>query len=133
MKTLVAVVLIFCLVSASFAQDLGWPREKSNAGGTIIYYQPQLDEWKDYRQIDARMAVSIKTKTGRPAVGVVHLRARTDANLDTRNVVLSHLEITSTNFPSLHQARRAALDQVVMTFLAPPATLNIPLLRFLVG
>src|SRR2546422_4743082 len=131
MKTLVAVVLIFCLVSASFAQDLGWPREKSNAGGTIIYYQPQLDEWKDYRHIDARMAVSTKTKTGQPTVGVVHLRARTDANLDTRNVVLSQLEITSTNFPSLDQAGAAAMDQLVKTFLSPTATLNISLDRLL--
>jgi hypothetical protein len=47
MKTVIAAALIFCLVSASFAQDIGWPREKINAGGTIIYYQPQLDEWKD--------------------------------------------------------------------------------------
>jgi hypothetical protein len=131
MKTLVAVVLTFCLVSASFAQDIGWPREKSTADGTIIYYQPQLDEWKDYRQLEARMAVSIKPKTGQPTVGVVYLRARTDANLDTRNVVLSQFEITSTRFPSLDQAGAAAMDKLVKTFLSPTATMNISLDRLL--
>jgi hypothetical protein len=131
MKSLVAVVLAFFLVTASFAQDVGWPREKSNAGGTIIYYQPQLDEWKDYRQIEMRMAVSIRAKTGQPTIGVVHLRARTDANLDTRNVVLSQLEITSTNFPSLDQAGAAAMDQLVKTFLSPNVNLNISLDRLL--
>jgi hypothetical protein len=131
MKTLVAVVLIFCLVGASFAQDIGWPREKSNAGGTIIYYQPQLDEWKDYRELDARMAVSIKQKTGQTTVGVVYLRARTDANLDTRNVVLSQLEVTSTRFPSLDEASAAAMDQLVKTFLSPSAVMNISLDRLL--
>jgi hypothetical protein len=59
MKTLVAVCLISCLVSTSFAQDMGWPREKSNAEGTIVYYQPQLDDWTNFRQLDARMAVGI--------------------------------------------------------------------------
>lgn len=131
MKTLIAVALCFCLVTATLAQDIGWPREKTNAGGKIIYYQPQLDEWKDYRQLEARMAVSIKTKSGQPTVGVVHLRARTDANLDTRNVVLSHFEITSTKFPSLDEAGAAAMDQLVRTFLSPAATINISLDRLL--
>jgi hypothetical protein len=131
MKTLVSVVLTFCLVSASFAQDIGWPREKTNAGGMIIYYQPQLDEWKDYRDLVARMAVSIQPKTGQPTVGVVYLRARTDANLETRNVVLSQLEITSTRFPSLDQAGAAAVDQLVKTFLSPNVTMNISLDRLL--
>jgi hypothetical protein len=131
MKTVVAGALIFCLARASFAQDKGWPREKSNANATIIYYQPQLDEWKDYRQLEARMAVSIRQKTGQPTVGVVYLRARTDANLDTRNVMLSQLEITSTKFPSLDQAGASAMDQLVKTFLSPNVTINISLDRLL--
>ena len=64
MKTVLAVVLLSCLVSATLAQNIGWPREKSNADAIIIYYQPQLDEWRNFREIEARMAVSIKTKSG---------------------------------------------------------------------
>jgi len=131
MKTLVAAVLISCLVSASFAQDIGWPREKSTADATIIYYQPQLDEWTNFRQLDARMAVSIKQKAGQPTVGVVYLRARTDTNLDTRNVVLSQFQVTSTKFPSLEEAGAANMDQLVKTFLSPTATINISLDRLL--
>jgi hypothetical protein len=131
MKTLTAIILAFCLVSVSFAQDIGWPREKSNASATIIYYQPQLDEWKGFRELDARMAVSIRTKTEQPTVGIVYLKARTDANLDTRNVVLSQFEVVSTKFPSLDQAGATAMDQLVKTFLSPTATLNISLDRLL--
>jgi len=131
MKALKAVILTFCLVSASFAQDIGWPREKSNADGTIIYYQPQLDDWKGFRELDARMAVSIRTKTEQPTVGVAYIRAHTDANLETRNVVLSHFEVTSTKFPSLDQAGAAAMDQLVKTFLSPTATMDISLDRLL--
>ncbi|MGB2625871.1 MAG: hypothetical protein WAK20_03725 [Candidatus Acidiferrum sp.] len=131
MKTLAAVCLTFCLISASFAQDIGWPLEKTTADATIIYYQPQLDEWTNFRQLDARMAVSIKQKTGEATVGVVYLRASTDANLDTRNVVLSQFQITSTKFPSLDQAGAAAMDQLVKTFLSPTTTINISLDRLL--
>jgi hypothetical protein len=131
MKTLKVIILTFCLVSASFAQDIGWPREKSNADATIIYYQPQLDDWKGFRELDARMAVSIRTKTEQPTVGIVYLKARTDANLDTRNVVLSQFEVVSTKFPSLDQTGAATMDQLVKTFLSPTAVLNISLDRLL--
>jgi len=58
MKYFLAILLMASAMGVSAAQDVGWPREKSNAGGTIIYYQPQLDEWKDFRRLEARMAIS---------------------------------------------------------------------------
>jgi hypothetical protein len=131
MRTLVSLIAICSLVSLGFAQDVGWPREKTNQTGTIVYYQPQLDDWKDYRQLIARIAVSVTPKNGKPAVGVVYLRAATDANLTRRNVVLSHLEVTGTNFPSLDQPRAAAMDQMVKTFLPPTAVMDISLDRLL--
>jgi hypothetical protein len=131
MKSLIAIFLICILVGTSFAQDPGWPREKTSPGGTLIYYQPQLDEWKDFRRLEARMAVSIKPASGQPTVGVVYLRARTDANLETRNVVISKLEITSTRFPSLDAAGAAAIDQLVRAFLPPTTVMNISLDRLL--
>jgi hypothetical protein len=101
------------LTVSSVAQDLCWPREKSTAGSKIIYYQPQLDDWKDFRQLEARMAVSLRPVGGQPTPGVIYLRARTDANLDTRNVVISRLEITGTRFPSLDEGSAAKMDQLV--------------------
>ncbi len=131
MKTVIAVALVFCLVTAGFAQDIGWPRQKTNSGGTIVFYQPQIDDWKDFRQLDVRMAVSIKPKIGQATVGVVYMRARTDVNSDTRNVVLSQLEITSTRFPSIDPAGAPAMEQLVKTFLSPNVVLNISLDRLL--
>jgi hypothetical protein len=131
LKTLMAFFLAAGMIGAGFAQDLGWPREKSNAGGTLIYYQPQLDEWKDFRRLEARMAVSIKPAGGQPTLGVVSFRARTDANLDTRNVVVSRLEIISVRFPSLDDAKATAMETLVRNFLLPSGTLNINLDRLL--
>jgi hypothetical protein len=133
MKTLIAVLLTVTLTCTSVAQDLGWPREKGNAGSKLIYYQPQLDDWKDFRQLEARMAVSLAPAGGQPAVGVLYLRARTDADLETRNVVISRVEITGTRFPSLDEAGAAKMDQLVRTFLPPTATMTISLDRLLSG
>src|SRR6202040_2926281 len=107
--------------------------EKSNAGGSMIYYQPQLDEWKNFKQLEARMAVSIRPKGGHPTVGVIYVQAATDPNTDTRNVLLSNVQITETKFPSLDEAGSAAMDKLVRTFLTPGASINISLDRPLAG
>jgi hypothetical protein len=130
-KSLMGFLLSVGMIGLGFAQDVGWPREKSNASGTLIYYQPQLDEWKDFRRLDARMAVSVRPTGGQPTLGVVSFRARTDANLDTRNVVVSRLEIISVRFPSLDAANAAAMEALVRNFLLPSGTLNINLDRLL--
>ena len=127
----IACLFLHCMMGTCFAQDVGWPREKSNASGTLIYYQPQLDEWKSFRQLEARMAVSIKPTGGEPVLGVVSFRARTDANLDTRNVVVSGLDIISVRFPSLEAPQAAAMESLVRKFLLPSGTLNINLDRLL--
>ena len=132
MKSLIAVFLMGNLIGTCFAQDPGWPREKTNAGGTLIYYQPQLDEWQEFRRLEARMAVSIKATGGQPTVGIVYLRASTDANPETRNVVISKLEITSTRFPSLDAPGAAAMDQLVRGFL-PPDTVHEHFPRPVIG
>jgi hypothetical protein len=133
MRTVVAIFLVASLTFTSVAQDLGWPREKSNAGSELIYYQPQLDDWKDFRQLEARMAVSLRPVGGQPTPGVIYLRARTDADLETRNVVISRLEITGTRFPSLDEAGAAKMDQLVRAFLPPTSTISISLDRLLAG
>jgi hypothetical protein len=130
-KGLIALLITVCVVGAAFAQDAGWPREKSNGSGTLTYYQPQLDEWKDFKRLDARMAISIEPTGSEPVLGVVSFRARTDANLDTRNVVVSRLKIISVRFPSLDAAQDVKMETLVRGFLPPTAVVNINLDRLL--
>jgi hypothetical protein len=129
MKRLLAILLLGGLVNICFAQDPGWPREKTNAGGTLIYYQPQLDQWKDFQRLEARMAVSIRATGRPPTVGMLYLRASTAVDVDTHNVVISQLDITSTRFPALDPADAAAMDQLVRTFFPPATTMNVSLDR----
>jgi hypothetical protein len=54
-----------------------------------------------------------------------------DADLETRNVVVSRLEIISVRFPSLDAAQDAAMETQVRGFLPANSVLNINLDRLL--
>src|SRR5262249_6361577 len=66
---------------ASSAADPGWPREVTQNGAKLIYYQPQIDDWKEYRDLTGDMAVSVTPAGGQPALGVASLKAATMADL----------------------------------------------------
>jgi hypothetical protein len=56
MRKIVAYLLLFWAISSLvLAEDIGWPREKTQNGAGIVYYQPQIDSWQDYRTLDARI------------------------------------------------------------------------------
>ncbi len=134
MKTIVKVfpIVLMC-ISAYAAQDPGWPRQKTMQGTTLVYYQPQIDDWKDYKQLDARMAVSLTPADGKQTVGVVYLRARTDVNFDDHTVLLSKFQITNTSFPALEPASAKSMDQLVRAFLPENFTQTIALERLVAG
>ena len=74
-------------------------------------------EGRTNRTTFARIAIACLG--GEPVLGVVSFRARTDANLDTRNVVVSGLDIISVRFPSLQAPQAAAMESLVRNFLLP--------------
>lgn len=129
MKTVSYVLCLLLLVAATVAQDPGWPRELTNHSAKLIYYQPQVDEWKNYKELDGRMAVSLTPADGKEAVGVVYFHLRTTANVDAHTVLLNNMQITKTYFPSQDPATVARLDQLVKTFLSPDRSITISLDR----
>ena len=116
---LIVMTLTLCIggISQTTSQDPGWPRTLSKNGTEMVYYQPQVDEWKDYKDLSGRMAVSITPSNGEQAVGVVYFRLRTSVDTERHTVALSNLEISKTSFPSLPQPAAASLDQIVRSFL----------------
>ena len=118
-----ALSMVFPGVHA--AQDPGWPREMTRDDATLIYYQPQIDEWKDFKEISGRMAVSVTPRGGKPQVGIVTLRMHTDVDVDSRNALLSKPQITGLTFPDTDAATAKKLDTLVRKFLNPQATLTI--------
>ena len=97
-KVIFISILLLTSLSASFAQDPGWPRQKSNPSGELVYYQPQVDEWKDYKQLTFRMAFSLTPAGGKTVVGVADARGLTNVNVDDRTVLISDFAITETHF-----------------------------------
>lgn len=111
------------------ALDPGWPREIVRNDTTLIYYQPQIEDWKDFKEVTGRMAVSITPKGGKPQVGVVTLQAQSDVDVDSRNALLSNPRITGTSFPGADPATSQKLDQIVREFLNPDASLILSMDR----
>ncbi|MGC2111188.1 MAG: hypothetical protein WA655_16855 [Candidatus Korobacteraceae bacterium] len=124
-------VFLMLLLSAamSLAQDAGWPRQLTKPGGKLILYQPQVDDWQNYRQVDARMAFTLTPTGGKSYVGVVTVQLQSAVNMDNHTVFLSNPQVTSISFPSLDPSTTAQMDQLMKTFLNPAATMTISLDR----
>ncbi|MFM0620465.1 hypothetical protein PQR37_41190, partial [Paraburkholderia nemoris] len=97
--------------------DPGWPREIVRGDTTLTYYQPQIDDWKDFRELTGRIAVSVTLHGSKPQVGIVTMQAHTEVDIDSRNARLSNPQITGTSFPGADPATTQKLDQVVRQFL----------------
>jgi hypothetical protein len=94
------------------AQDIGWPRQVQNAKGTLDYYQPQVDEWKDYKKLMARIAFSLSPTGGNQVLGVASLQCATMVDKDTRTAYCHDVQASDVRFPSLDEKSEAAMGQL---------------------
>lgn len=130
-KSAIAILLfsLFVVLAQASAQDQGWPKKITKPSGTMVYYQPQVDDWKNYQLLDVRMSFTMTPTGGKAQVGVLTAQAQTTVNFDTHTVFLSNPQITSVTFPSLDPAKSGQLDALVRTYLNPSATLTVSLDR----
>lgn len=139
MKTVLLLLGITTLVAADLsaaskpnqtAADPGWPRQRTSAQGTLVYYQPQVDEWKDFKQLDFRMAFSLTPKGGKEIVGIIEAQTQTDVNVDDHTVVLSNFKINEVKLPGLTDTlKKDQIDQAVRSFLPANHTVVMALDR----
>ena len=112
--------------------DPGWPREVTKDGATLTYYQPQIDGWKDYKELTGRVAFSLTPKGGKPAIGVASLKAKTQTDKDAGLVVIKSIEVVQTRFPALDSSRVKPSDQLFRQ-LFPTAGMTVSLDRIVAG
>jgi hypothetical protein len=93
-------------------QDIGWPRQVSKDGATLVYYQPQLDEWKDYKDLTGRVAFSLRSPSGQPVLGVASFLSGTLVDKETHTVFFRNINVTSVRFPSLDADAAAQMEQL---------------------
>ncbi len=121
------VVLLLMGAAPGFAQDPGWPRKVEKPGGTIIAYQPQVDDWKDFTDITWRGAFQMTPTGGKQVIGAATFAGTTNVDSDKHTVVIYGIKVTHIYFPSLDEATSAKMDQLFRTFV--PEVVNISLER----
>lgn len=106
--------------------DPGWPREITRNGVRLVYYQPQVDEWKNLRELRARFAFVLTPNNGKPVVGVEEVRGSTQTDLERRTVLIDHIEIVDIRFPSLSGAEETKMQNLLKaTFPGKPLTVSL--------
>ena len=112
-------------IDTAAEEDPGWPREITNQGNTLLLYQPQVDDWKNFQELDWRMAFSLTPAGGQEVVGVAALHSNTDIDNDNKLVSLTNLKVVDTRFPALDAKNAAKMSQLVQTFLPPSVTISM--------
>lgn len=80
--------------------DRGWPRTFENNGSKLVVYQPQVDDWKNYNDLTARIAFSL-TKDGKESLGVASIETTTLVDKEARQVYFKDIKINDVRFPSM--------------------------------
>ena len=93
------------------AQD-PWPKRFEDPKGTVVMYQPQLEDFKD-DMLTARAAVSVKTKITKTSVfGAVWLSGRILTDRDTRMANVEEARVTEAKFPSAVNAKPEQIEKL---------------------
>ena len=136
---LAAVAAIFTISSPApglsqteAPMDPGWPREVTKDGAKLVYYQPQIDEWKDYKKLAMRLAFALTPAGGKEVLGVAELRAGTVADMEASTVVIKSIEIVTTRFPSLDDKTAKSMD-ALMRKLVPTTGMTVSVDRITSG
>jgi hypothetical protein len=94
-------------------------------GATLIIYQPQVDSWNNFTDLEARFAFSIVPPAGKPVIGAAVLHGRTVVNPEDDMVTIGDLTVRRTSFPSLDTASAAQMDELTRAFLPPTVTISM--------
>ena len=124
-RILLSTILLLSLVGAGFSQDQGWPRQLTRQGETLVYYQPQVDDWSNYAKLVARMAITLTPRGGTSVAGILTLEATTQVGVETHTVLFSDIKITHTHFPFLDDANAAKMDALARTFMPQSTTISL--------
>jgi hypothetical protein len=106
-------------------QDQGWPRRTERDGNTLITYQPQVDDWKEFKTLDWRMAFTLTPKGGKPIVGALSAEGLTDVDNESHVVVIHDIKLLHTDFPSLDANSAAQMEERIRAFLPPSVQISL--------
>jgi hypothetical protein len=117
--------LFLSLAQVGMAQEAEWPQQVTRNGSVLVTYQPQVDDWKNFTELDWRAAFSLTPPGGKPAMGVVSMHGQTDVVPDRDLVVITNLKIKTLHFPSMDEASAAKMDQLFRTLVPPTVAISL--------
>jgi hypothetical protein len=126
-KVMFALGLAIILIRPAIAQDPGWPRTLVKPVGTVIIYQPQVDDWQNFTDIKWRQAFQLTPTGGKEIVGAASFEGTTEVNTETHTAFMFNIQVLNTYFPGQDPATTAQLDQLFRSFV--PLTFNASLDR----
>ncbi len=90
--------------------DPQWPREIVEDAGKLVLYQPQIETWEDASRLTARIAVAFAPSGEEtPLLGAIEITAKTDIDLESRQVRISDVKLKDGRFPTLDDEKSKKL------------------------
>ncbi len=123
-KCSIAMIMGLCIILEGYSQDVTWPRQLTNQGSVLTMYQPQVQNWDQFKKLDFRLAFSLVPNQGKEVLGVLYMLASTDVNMDNHKVLISNLSVLKTNFPSLDAESAQKMGEIVKSFFPSERTIE---------
>lgn len=124
-RILIIVGGLVALSALAQAQDPGWPRKNVRPEGTLISYQPQVDDWKDFKALTWRQAFQLTPTGGQQVIGAATLMGTTSVDNDKHMVAIYGIQVTNSYFPELDPATSSKMDQLLKTFVPPTVSISL--------
>ncbi len=103
--------------STEITQDIGWPRQVSDNKATLVYYQPQIDKWDNYKKLEGRFAFSLTPSGGEEVVGVASFICDTKTDKDARTTYLHDIKYTGIRFPALDESTVSEMKKIFLAMM----------------
>ena len=129
------LAVTLAITATSVAADFGdaaaaahWPRSfPGPQGGRLVLHQPQVDDWKQRREIEARAAVEVTLPgVAPPVLGAIWVSGHTSVDLARGLVHVDELRLLRASFPGLPDSSARLLEQKIAQGLAGRAA-TLPL------
>lgn len=117
---------------APLAADPGWPRLYTDGTAKLKLFQPQVDDWHDFRKLTARFAAQLIPANGAQAVwGVLSIESETQVDLESRTVAFTDFRVTGIRYPSVTDSTEAQSWQALTERLLPAYPTSVAIERIL--
>lgn len=130
------LITLFACVSLAQeeAADPGWPRMFEANDNKVVVYQPQLDEWSDYKTLKGKAAAVVKLKgSDKEYYGVLGIQADTETDFPTSTVLLKNFKVTEYLFPNIEEKLAKKCTRAIKDALPKGRIKHISLDRIIAG